>query len=275
MKCFGITDTGKKRINNQDCFAIRELSDSCYLIAVCDGMGGANGGEVASSKAIEVFFDSCTRDITPESTDDEIKDALFDAVAAANREVFALAEYSEELRGMGTTIVSALVRDNGCDLDSIDHDVKTYAPNGEAPEVPAADPCVGIFLAHVGDSRAYLSNAEELRQLTKDHSYVQYLVDMGELRPEKAENHPQKNIIMKAIGAECTVMPDVDKVLVTDKENTYVLLSSDGLHGELRQNEIRKIIHSDKTIEEKCEELIALANKKGGHDNITAILLEL
>ena len=274
MKCFGITDVGKKRKNNQDCFALRELSDGCYIIAVCDGMGGANGGEVASGKAIEVFLDSCARDITPQSSDDEIRDAFFEAVSRANREVYALAEYSEELHGMGTTIVAAIVRDNGQDVDSIDHDVKTYAPNGETHEAPAANPCAGVFLVHVGDSRAYLSTDNGLAQLTKDHSYVQYLVDMGELSPEKAEHHPRKNIITRAIGIDSTVIPDVDKVLVTEKKNTYILLCSDGLYGELKCSDIQKIIHSDKTVEEKCEALVALANRKGGHDNITAVLLE-
>ena len=274
MKCFGITDVGKKRKNNQDCFATRELSDSCHIIAVCDGMGGANGGEIASSKALEIFLDSCAKEISPESPDDEIRDAFFEAVSRANREVYALSEYSDELRGMGTTIVAALVRDNGRDLDSIDHDVKTYAPNGEVPEAPTAEPCAGIFLVHVGDSRAYISRSDTITQLTKDHSYVQYLVDMGELTPEKAERHPKKNIITKAIGVDSTVMPDVDKILVTEKENTYLLLCSDGLYGELKCSDMQKIIHSDKTVEEKCESLVALANRKGGHDNITAVLLE-
>jgi protein phosphatase len=274
MKCFGITDVGKKRKNNQDCFGIHKLSDDCHIIAVCDGMGGANGGEIASAKAMETFLASSQRDITPESSDDEIRDALFTAIRDANREVFALSEYSEELKGMGTTIVAALVRDNGCDLDSIDHDVKTYSPNGDTPELPPANPCAGVFLAHVGDSRAYLV-ADELTQLTKDHSLVQYLIDIGELKPEKADHHPQKNIITKAIGVDSTVIPDVEKVFVTERENAYILLCSDGLHSEIKSSDIQRIVHSDKSVEEKCEALVALANKKGGHDNITAVLLEL
>ena len=275
MKCFGITNIGKKRNNNQDSFGIKKLSDDCYILAVCDGMGGANGGEVASSKAVEKFLAACERDITPESSDDDIRDALFSAVDEANGEVYALSQYSEELSGMGTTLVAALVRDNGMDVDSIDYDVKTYAPDGEEPEVPAAKACVGVFTANVGDSRAYLLASEELIQITKDHSYVQYLVDRGELKPEKATHHPQRNIIMKAVGVESTVIPDIDKKLVTDKENTYVLLCSDGLHSELKSADMQKIIHSDKTLEEKCEALVALANKKGGKDNITAVLAQL
>ena len=275
MKCFGITDVGKKRNNNQDSFGIKMLSDDCFILAVCDGMGGANGGEIASSKAIEKFLEACERDITPESPDDDIRESLLVAVMEANREVFALSEYSEELHGMGTTLVAALVRDNGRDLDSIDHDVKTYAPNGEEPSAPVTTACVGIFTANVGDSRAYVSNGDSLSQITKDHSYVQYLIDKGELKPEKAANHPQRNIIMKAVGIESTVIPDVDKVIVTERENTYVLLCSDGLYSEIKGADIQKIIHSERTLEEKCEALITLANKKGGKDNITAVLLEL
>ena len=275
MKCFGITDIGKKRNNNQDCFGIKKLSEDCCILVVCDGMGGANGGEVASSKAVEKFLAACERDITPESSDDDIREALFVAVIEANREVNALAEYSEELHGMGTTLVAVLVRDNGMDFDSIDYDVKTYSPDGETTEAPKAAPCVGVFTVNVGDSRAYLSTEEKLTQITKDHSYVQYLIDKGELKPERAAHHPQRNIIMKAIGIESTVIPDVDKLLITEKENAYILLSSDGLHSELKCNDIQKTMRSDKTLEEKCESLVALANKKGGKDNITAVLLEL
>ena len=275
MKCFGITDVGKKRNNNQDSFGIRMLSEDCYIIAVCDGMGGANGGEIASSKAIEKFLEACERDITPESSDDDIRESLLLAVMEANREVYALSEYSEELRGMGTTLVAALVRDNGKDVDSIDYDVKTYSPDGEAPDMPEPSVCVGIFTANVGDSRAYISTPDALTQVTKDHSYVQYLIDKGELKPEKAENHPKRNIIMKAVGVESTVLPDVDKQSVIEKENTYVLLCSDGLYTEIKNADIHSIIHSERSLEEKCRALIALANKKGGKDNITAVLLEL
>ena len=275
MKCFGITDIGKKRNNNQDSFGIRMLSEDCYILAVCDGMGGANGGEIASSKAIEKFLSVCEREITPESSDDDIRESLFVAVEEANREVYAHSQYSEELRGMGTTLVAALVRDNGMDLDSIDHDVKTYAPDGEAPVTPEPEACVGVFTVNVGDSRAYVSTGGALTQITKDHSYVQYLIDKGELKPEKAANHPKRNIIMKAVGVDSTVIPDIDKTLITDKEKTYILLSSDGLYSEMKNSDIQKIIHSDNSLEEKCEALITLANKKGGSDNITAVLLEL
>ena len=275
MKCFGITDIGKKRNNNQDSFGIKMLSEDCCLLAVCDGMGGANGGEIASANAIEEFLQICERDITPNSSDDDIRETLFVAVLEANRRVFDIAQASEELSGMGTTLVAALVRDNGLDLDTIDHDVKTYSPDGEAPTLPPPSPCVGVFTVNVGDSRAYVSDTDKLTQITKDHSYVQYLIDQGELKPEKASSHPQRNIIMKAIGVGNTVIPDVDKSLITDKASKYVLLCSDGLHSELKDADIQKIIHSERSLEEKCEALISLANKKGGNDNITAVLLEL
>ena len=275
MKCFGITDIGRKRNNNQDAFGIRMLSEDCYVLAVCDGMGGANGGEIASARALEKFLSTLECEITPESSDDDIREALYIAVTDANRDVYAYSEFSEELRGMGTTLVAAIVRDNGMDVDSIDHDMKTYSPDGDAPAVQNAKACVGVFTVNVGDSRAYISTPDALTQITKDHSYVQYLIDKGELSPSKAANHPQRNIIMKAVGIDSTVLPDIDKALITEKEKTYILLCSDGLYSEVKAADIQKIIHSEKTVEAKCEALVALANKKGGKDNITAVLLEL
>ena len=275
MKCFGITDVGKKRKNNQDSFEIKKLSEECYILAVCDGMGGANGGEIASAKALERFFEVCEAEISPESSDEDIRSALYTGISEANRAVYEHSLSNEELNGMGTTLVATLVRDNGLDFDSIDYDVKTYSPDGDTVEPPKTSPAVGVFTVNVGDSRAYISSTDELWQITKDHSYVQYLVDKGEISPEKAAHHPQRNIIMKAVGTESTVLPDIDKLVITEKAEKYILLCSDGLHSELKPSDMQKIIHSDKTLEEKVGSLVALANKKGGRDNITAILLEI
>lgn len=275
MKCFGITDIGKKRNSNQDCFGIKEISESCYIIAVCDGMGGANGGEIASSKAIERFFEICEREINIEGSDEDIKSALYYAVDEANALVNSLSISSDELNGMGTTLVAAVIRDNGLDFDSIDYDVKTYNLGAEPTEPSGASTCVGAFVVNVGDSRAYLFSKGNLTQLTKDHSYVQYLIDIGELQPEKAAKHPKRNIITKAIGIEPSVLPDIQKALITESDKTYIMLVSDGLYSEIKESDIKKLLNSDKTVEDKAQSLVDLANKKGGRDNITVVLAEI
>lgn len=274
MKCFGLTDIGKKRKTNQDSYQILELSDDCYILAVCDGMGGANGGEIASSLAIEKFFEVCKSEISPDSPDEDIVSALHFGVTEANKYVYAMSLSSAELNGMGTTLVAAMLRDNGMDFDSIDYDMKTYAPNGEICEMPKGKTCAAVFTVNVGDSRVYLSSDGELKQLTKDHSYVQFLIDNGELEPEKADRHPRRNVIMRAIGIESTVIPDVQKHIIQGNGSKHLLLASDGLYSELKSEDIQKIICSNSDLAEKCSDLIAMANKKGGHDNITAILAE-
>ena len=279
MKCFGITDIGKKRSVNQDCFGIKKLSDDIYIIAAFDGMGGANGGEVASSTAMQCFFELCEAELANGCSDEDFTSVLYNAVAAANEKVYRLSLTSPELSGMGTTLVAAILcANNGCH-DSIDADVKTYCPAGEPASVsvptenePTA-PSTEAFISNVGDSRAYLYCGGELTQLTKDHSYVQYLVDNGEISSSRAARHPQRNIIMKAIGIESTVLPDVQTKIIP--EGACIMLVSDGLYSEARPSEIKRILGSKKSLEEKAEALVRLANRRGGHDNITVVLAEI
>ena len=279
MKCFGITDIGKKRSVNQDCFGIKKLSDDIYIIAAFDGMGGASGGEVASATAMESFFALCEAELCDGCTQEDATAILYNAVATANEKVYRLSLTSPELNGMGTTLVAAILcANNGC-ADSMDDDVKTYCPAGESDSVneltesAPAVPSVEAFITNVGDSRAYLYFGGELTQLTKDHSYVQYLVDKGELSPARAARHPQRNIIMKAIGIESTVLPDVQTKSIP--EGACIMLVSDGLYSEARPSEIKRILGSKKSIEEKTEALVKLANRRGGHDNITVVLAEI
>ena len=248
MNCYGITDTGKKRPENQDRFSIflPEHSVPCCLLSVCDGMGGANGGEIAAEKAIEIYNESVAEMLCDCDGDGAVMSVLSRAAEKANSAVYSAALENEELSGMGTTIVSFFKFGNGAS-----------------------------FLLNVGDSRAYLISESEIKQISRDHSYVQHLIDAGELSPAKAANHPQRNIITRAIGIDSEVIPEVKKIDTTGY--TYLLLCSDGLHGELKDQEIKKVVFDPDTgnVREKAEALVALANKKGGNDNITAVLLRL
>ena len=130
-----------------------------------------------------------------------------------------------------------------------------------------------LYVINVGDSRAYMISDTQCEQLSHDHSYVQYLIDMGELTPAKAAKHPERNLITKAVGTTESVRPDIDIFDIPSPESsTYLLLCSDGLTGHVKDKDIQKHLISDSTLEEKAEELIALANKKGGSDNITALI---
>ena len=247
MNCYGMTDKGKKRPDNQDRFSIflPESDSVCCLISVCDGMGGANGGAKAAETAIEVYNSSVAEMLCDCDGDGAVMAVLSRAAEKANSAVYSAANENEELSGMGTTLVS-------------------FFQLGSS-----------YFLLNVGDSRAYLINRDEIRQISHDHSYVQHLIDSGELSASKAANHPQRNIITRAIGIESEVIPEVKKIDTAGY--TYLLLCSDGLHGEVKEQDIKKTVIDGETesVREKVSALVALANKKGGNDNITVILARL
>jgi len=254
MQYSGKTDVGMKRSVNQDNFAIKEYTPGILLAVVCDGMGGARGGFEASSTATEIFMNSMdsfieshlTEQNTIECTDSQIHNALRHAAFTSNKAVFERSEKDASLRGMGTTLVAVLA--------------------------------VGstVYSANIGDSRMYIIRGSEIEQITHDHSYVQYLVDIGRLTAEEARTAQNRNIITRAVGTESSVDTDVF-VTETDpaQESTYALLCSDGLTNHIAEPEIAKIAVSDAPIGDKTDTLIAQANKNGGSDNITAVLIEL
>jgi len=249
MNCYGITDIGKKRVSNQDCFSILLPKTSKFdcILTVCDGMGGANGGEIASRLAIDSFTENLIADLDDCDGDGAALSALSRAANLSNRAVFSAAGEDPKLDGMGTTLVSAL--------------------------------CPGpenfIYLINIGDSRAYLINEKEIKQISHDHTYAQRLVDMGDLSPSKASSHPGKNLLTRAVGIEEEVIPDTKTV--STEGYSYLLLCSDGLYGEVKDADIKKTVlnKASEDIRAKAEALIALANKKGGGDNVTVILAEL
>lgn len=243
---FGLTDKGRKRASNQDCFAIRTVGS--YLIAVvCDGMGGVGGGNVASELACEYYSEKITDSINSVDdpaliTNEILEKFMIHSVAKANAEVYRESLRSPELKGMGTTLVSAVIK-------------------GTA-----------VTIGNVGDSRLYHVDSFGITQITKDHSFVQTLLDAGEITESEAYAHPNKNIITRAVGVDNHVECDVYH---KDISSGYLLLCSDGLSNYLDKKAFLSIIDSGHPLRTKCEQLIAHANECGGADNITVVLIKL
>ena len=254
MQFFGKSDTGMKRRENQDSFITEQLYDNAIICLVCDGMGGANGGSVASETACREFVKQLKKkisDILQQNRNDSEKvcrdteKILRKAVSSANAAVFKKASREEELEGMGTTLVSALLIDKK------------------------------LYITNTGDSRLYFGDAGGLTQITRDHSYVQTLVDMGQLTPEEAENNPHKNIITKAIGTQKKIEPDVFYADLEESGTEYILMCSDGLTNFVDKAEIHSIIKEGEDLEAVCTALINRANENGGGDNITVVIIKL
>ena len=224
---------------NQDyVFASQDTVGSLpNLFAVADGMGGHNAGDYASSHAVRILVDEIRED-----TDYNPVKVIRHAIETANTEIIEQAQKDEKLRGMGTTMVVATI-------------VGQYA-----------------YVANVGDSRLYVVD-KQLRQITRDHSLVQEMVRMGEITAEEARNHPDKNIITRALGAERTV--DIDFFDLKLEPDSTILMCSDGLSNMVEDNKLEEII-LDQTEElpKKGEKLLKEANQNGGKDNIAVILVE-
>ena len=238
MRIYSATDVGQKRKMNQDYVFVSEnpVGNLPNLFVVADGMGGHNAGDYASSHAVQTLVDEIRRD----ADFNPIK-VIRHAIETANTEILERSRREEHLRGMGTTIVVCTV-------------VGHYA-----------------YVANVGDSRLYVIQGE-IHQVTKDHSLVQEMVRMGEIKPEEARNHPDKNIITRAVG----VLPEVtaDFFEISLKPGDEILMCSDGLTNMIEDDEIRHIVLGQRDIVEKAEKLIETANRNGGKDNITVVLIE-
>lgn len=231
------TDIGKSREVNEDSFLTEDR-----LFAVTDGMGGHNAGEIASALALEILK-SVFGDPDPESSDTDIFSALKTAVTEANTAVFAASAKKEAYSGMGTTLTAAYF-----DKDS-------------------------VYLAHVGDSRAYVFKNGVLTQLTKDHTLVNEMIVRGELDEELARVHPLRHVITRALGTFPSVEVDLQKTPV--ETGDMILLCSDGLSSKLATQEISEIIARKTSLNQTADELVAGALAAGGEDNITLILIEV
>lgn len=251
---FGKTDVGQIREHNEDNFVLADLSTQALLVCddnydsaltgsglllgVCDGMGGAAAGEVASKLAVDLIFSSLSNAVV--STPDDLAYGLVQAVEAAGKKIYQEARSDRSRRGMGTTsTIAALMSDR-------------------------------LFLGQVGDSRAYVLRGERLVQVTRDQSLVNQLIEAGQLTEEEAETFEHNNIILQALGTAETVQVDLTSVEL--KQGDMLMLCSDGLSGMVKDAEIRSVLSSSPDPRTACEELIERANAAGGHDNITVVV---
>ena len=243
MQYWGITDPGCTRTQNQDAYHFEVLDRNTLLCVVCDGMGGAKSGNVASTLTADVFSQEIKRTWTADMAPDEIDQMLQGAVKLANFTVYDQAQQFEEFTGMGTTLVAVLIH-------------KKYAT-----------------IVNVGDSRAYSLNHDGVRQLTKDHSLVQMMIARGEITPEQAKRYPGKNLITRAIGTEPVVECDIFHRRLTDGE--CLLLCTDGLSNLVDDQEILfEIVHGINK-QSGCERLLTIAKNRGAPDNVTCVLIQI
>lgn len=240
MRIVAKTDKGNVRDSNQDAYAVGEFSDEVVWSVVCDGMGGAAGGNIASALAVKVISDKINVSYRDQMRDSSIKNMLDSALTAANIEVFDFAEAQPDLRGMGTTVVCAIVRDNQA------------------------------YIAHAGDSRAYIINNGNIRQVTTDHSMVQDLLLRGKITPEEAENHPNKNIITRAVGVDRGIEIDFEQIDLDDEDT--LLICTDGLSNYVSNDEMLELM-SDGKHYAFADRLVKKANENGGGDNITVVVI--
>ena len=241
MQSWGLSDQGCVRKQNQDAYHIEKLDRNSLLCVVCDGMGGAKSGNIASTLAVDVFVEEVRRTWTPGITQYKLEQMLRAAVKLANFTVYDQAQQFEEFAGMGTTLVAALI-------------------HGQR-----------VTVVNVGDSRAYKVDSDGIRQITRDHSLVQMMVDRGELSPEVARTYPGKNFITRAIGTESMVECDLYHLDV--RKGDYLLLCSDGLSNTMDEQEMLfEIVHGVKK-QHCCQRLLNIAKNRGAPDNVTSILI--
>jgi serine/threonine protein phosphatase PrpC len=237
MEVAALTDVGRVRSGNEDAFG---LCPEAGLFVVCDGMGGAAAGEVASQSTVAAVTEALC---DPQLANDPRR-ALEAGISEANRCVFSRSEQEPSLHGMGTTLVSLLVRE-GC-----------------------------VWIAHVGDSRCYRFRAGGLERMTQDHSLVDEQVRLGQMTAAEAEMSPLRNVITRAIGTRATVTPDIEEVAT--EHGDLFLLCSDGLTKEVSEPRLAEILGQEvPDLQTLCRRLIEEANDSGGSDNITAVAVRI
>ncbi len=241
IKAYAKSDLGKMREMNQDYYYISNSLDEVQLYLLADGMGGYNGGEIASRLAVQTaknYIENNFKEI--EKDKDSIIQLLGSSMEYANMVVYEKSKENEELQGMGTTLEICLIYNNK------------------------------VYIGHVGDSRIYRIRKAFIRKLTQDHSYVQKLVTDGTITKEEAAHHPQKNMLMKALGCNAFVEPDV--MVKGFLKDDILIMCSDGLTNLVDQETIYKI--ASKNIEQAPKDLVELANNNGGYDNITVVVIK-
>lgn len=237
----GKTDIGSVRSKNEDAFDYGVLPDGTSWAIVCDGMGGVHGGKIASTAAIEMVSEKIKKCYNPSMSVTSLENLLLSSITTANVNVFDRGIFDRSLKGMGTTIVAAVVK------------------NAEA--------CI----AHVGDSRAYIIRDNTIRQVTKDHSLVQEMLDKGQITKEEYNNNPIKNIITRAMGVDEKV--DIEFDYVSLDEGDTLILCTDGLSGPVSDSRILEI-YKTTDFDSLAQKYIDEANNNGGSDNITVVIMK-
>ncbi|MBO5929653.1 MAG: Stp1/IreP family PP2C-type Ser/Thr phosphatase [Clostridia bacterium] len=238
MRTTGASHAGRIRPSNQDAYVCGMLTEGTAFAVVCDGMGGANGGNIASAIAMRCIADKLVDKYRENSSDDTVKELLESAVCSANTAVFTAAMEDENLRGMGTTAVVAIANEQQ------------------------------LYVAHVGDSRAYMITHDTITQITNDHSVVQDMVEKGKITLEEAKFHPQKHFLTKALGVEDEM--DCSFVSLPFPEDGTLLLCTDGLSNMVEPDVLQSLTRTF-PFEEIAQKLINTANLAGGSDNITVV----
>lgn len=242
MIIYGASSIGKIRKDNQDSYMFDTLNQSVSYAVVCDGMGGPSGGKTASSTAVSTFASNII-DIADDYSEEKLKIVIDNAIKLANSEIFNKSLKNTNLLGMGTTLVCAVVINETA------------------------------YFINIGDSRAYIIRDEVIKRISHDHSAVQELVDQGFLTESQARNHPNKNIITRALGVEENIEYDFFKETV--HPNDIIVLCTDGITNYIDDLEIPFEILKNNNTETVPQKLIKLANSRGGSDNSTVVIIKV
>ena len=244
MKSFGLTDKGRVRKDNQDCFIIERCEGrSCLIIALCDGMGGAKAGGLASSLSNKAFVSYIYAKLTSRTNrSPNYKSMLQGACTEANAVSYEYSQFDEAYNGMGTTIVGGVIKDGGSG-----------------------------YIINVGDSRAYhiSRKSNSIYQVTRDHSLVEELVEFGAITKEQAKSHPQRNVITRALGSDAEV--EADYFEFTLQSGDILLLCSDGLSNTVTDLEMLDYAKEYQEPELVCRALMSKALNRGAKDNVTVV----
>ncbi|NLT14232.1 MAG: Stp1/IreP family PP2C-type Ser/Thr phosphatase [Clostridiales bacterium] len=241
MNFYGISDKGKVRQINQDvCLTYYDNELKTALLVVCDGMGGAKAGNIASAMAAEAYMDYMKSHLSAENNIIDVMQLMNEAIVIANKQVYDRSINDSECAGMGTTLVAAAVNNNAA------------------------------VIANIGDSRAYHVTDSKITQITKDHSVVEDMIDRGDIKRSEAGNHPNRNLITRVVGTSADTEPDFFFVNLQNGER--LLLCSDGLSNIISDQILFVEINSGTDSADICQRLIRLAVSKGAPDNVTAIV---
>lgn len=244
MKSFGVTDRGKVRAENQDTYIIENCDKrKCIIAAICDGMGGAKAGDLASQLSCKEFVSNIYETLVSPNAVVSREELLKDSCAEANGVVYEYSRFDADYNGMGTTLVGGIITKHKA------------------------------FLVNVGDSRAYCIGTDGIRQISRDHSYVQELVAMGAITPEEALHHPKKNVITRALGVENSVEADYFELELHKGE--CLLLCTDGLSNMVSDDEIATAYRAYPDPESMCRYLLDLVLERGAKDNVTIVAIKI